>query len=419
MVVSNSQLIYVFTNLKSVLYGPFIEALGVTNTQFGVLLGFVGFITVFGGATIGWLQDRFAIRKVLAVNSLMYGGWAMVMTLWPGCPYILKCLFFISFGFNGDAMYWATVLKSIRIMAKEDKQATAFGMMESIRALIGFIMSSAVVAIYTFLGSTLFGMRVVMGITSTFTIISGLTIWFFIPELKPTEEDRKLREEEKKAGKTQNAFGGFIKALKMPGVWMTGGAAMCVYASFCAVNTYFLPYMQNVYLLPVALLGVFGIVNGYLTRILAGGMAGIIADWKFKSSAHMMRGCYAVLAVLMIIVLLLPKNPKMVIPAMVCLLAISVFCGLVRSVYYAPIGEMGIPGEMSAAAMAVASCIGYSPSFWAFPLYGALIDNFKPETAYTMIFGVLLAMSVAGVIFNTILGKKIVEHKKCMKLNNG
>lgn len=417
LVVSNSQLIYAFTNLKSVLYGPFIEALGVTNTQFGVLMGFIGFITVFGGAAIGWLQDRFAIRKVLAVNSFMYGGWALVMTLWPECPYILKCLFFISFGFNGDAMYWATVLKSVRIMAKEDKQATAFGLMESLRALLSFIMASIVVAMYAFLGSTLFGMKVVMGFTSIVTIISGLTVWFFIPELKPTEEDRKLKEEQKKAGKTQNAFGGFMKALKMPGVWMTGGAAMCVYASFCAVSTYFVPYMQNVYLLPAALLGVFGIINGSFTRVIAGGMAGIIADWKFKSSAHMMRVCYAVLAVLMIVVLLLPKNPNMVIPAMICLLAISVFCGLVRSVYYAPIGEMGIPGEMSAAAMAVASCIGYSPSFWAFPLYGALIDNFKPETAYTMIFGVLLVMSVAGVIFNTVLGKKIVERKKCMKLD--
>ena len=79
---------------------------------------------------------------------------------------------------------------------------------------------------------------------------------------------------------------------------------------------------------------------------------------------------------------------------------------------YSPIGEMGIPGEMSAAAMAVASCIGYSPSFWAFPLYGILIDNFEPDTAYAMIFGVLLVMSAAGVVFNTILGKKIVEHKK-------
>lgn len=49
LVILNSQLIYAFTAIRSVLYDPFLEALGVTNTQFGVLMGFIGFITVFGG----------------------------------------------------------------------------------------------------------------------------------------------------------------------------------------------------------------------------------------------------------------------------------------------------------------------------------------------------------------------------------
>ena len=72
MVVMNAQMIYAFIDLKAVLYDPFIEALGVTNTQFGVLMGFIGFISTFGGAAVGWLQDRFSIRKILAVNSFMY-----------------------------------------------------------------------------------------------------------------------------------------------------------------------------------------------------------------------------------------------------------------------------------------------------------------------------------------------------------
>ena len=75
-------------------------------------------------------------------------------------------------------------------------------------------------------------------------------------------------------------------------------------------------------------------------------------------------------------VLLTPRDSKYVLPMMALLLVISVFSGMVRSVYYAPIGEMGVPAEISAAAMAVAACIGYSPSFWAYPLYGSMIDYF-------------------------------------------
>lgn len=404
MVVMNAQMIYAFIDLKAVLYDPFIEALGVTNTQFGVLMGFIGFISTFGGAAVGWLQDRFSIRKILAVNSFMYGTWALIMSLLPGCPYALKCLFFISFGFNGDAMYWATVLKSVRTLAKEDKQATAFGMLKSGRAIWQLIINGIAVAIYTALGSTLFGMRTVMSINACLTIFSGFIVWIFIPE-----EKQQVENPEK--GKTQVAFSGFIKVLKMPAVWMTGLSAMCVYAVSCAAFTYFVPYLKNVYILPAALVGVFGLVSSSGTRIIAGPVAGIVADMKFKSSAHMMRACHIGLTIMLAIALVLPKNEKFVILAMACLLVVAIFVALVRSVYYAPIGEMGVPKEMSAAAMAVAACIGYSPSFWAYPLYGYLIDSFETSTAYSIIFSVLLIMTIAGIILNTLLGKQIVKRR--------
>lgn len=38
LIVSNSQLVYAFIAIRSVLYDPFLEVLGVNNTQFGVLM---------------------------------------------------------------------------------------------------------------------------------------------------------------------------------------------------------------------------------------------------------------------------------------------------------------------------------------------------------------------------------------------
>ena len=107
----------------------------------------------------------------------------------------------------------------------------------------------------------------------------------------------------------------------------------------------------------------------------------------------------------------MPKDTGLVIPAMVVLLLIAIFCFLIRGVYYAPIGEAGVPKEISAAAMAVAACIGYSPSFWAYPIYGMLIDNFPPEQAYRMIFIVIFCFAVLGVILTTLLGHRIVAKR--------
>lgn len=404
LVVSNSQLIYAFINLRSVLYDPFLEALGVSNTEFGILMGFIGFISTFGGAAIGWLQDSFSIRNVLGVNTLMYGTWGMIMTLWPGCPFSLKCLFFIAFGFNADAMYWATVLKSVRTLAKEDHQATAFGMLESGRGICNFIVCGLAVAIYSAMGSTVSGMRIVMAMSSAITLLSGISIFLLFPYEPPVSD--------KKSGNAKMAFSGFLKVLRIPEVWMTGLAASCVYASFCAVNTYFVPYLQNVYLLPAVLVGIFGLVNSSTTRIIGSPIAGMVSDMKFKSSAHMMRACYCVLLVTLIASLLLPKRGNLVIPAMIILMIITVFCYLIRGVYYAPIGELGVSKEISAAAMAVAACIGYSPSFWAYPLFGFLIDRFESEKAYSLIFVVMIIFSVLGIILTTMIGRKIVAKRQ-------
>ena len=171
------------------------------------------------------------------------------------------------FGFTGDALYWASVLKSVRNIAPETKQATAFGIMEFISGGWEFITNALAVAVYTWLGYTIFGMKVAMGINAGLTILSALTIWFFVPEenLLQTNVSRE---------KTRLAFKGFLQVLRMPAVWMTGLAASCVYATFAAVNTYFVPYLKNVYLLPIAWVSIFGLINGSFTRLTAGPIAG-------------------------------------------------------------------------------------------------------------------------------------------------
>lgn len=405
LIVSNSQLVYAFIAIRSVLYDPFLEVLGVNNTQFGVLMGFIGLITTFGNIALGWVQDRFSTRKVLAVNSFVYGVLAMLIAILPSSPFWLLTVIFIGFGFTGDALYWASVLKSVRNLAPETKQATAFGFMEFIRGGWEFLTNALAVAIYTWLGYTLFGMKVAMGVNAGLTILSALAIWFFVPEenLLRTEVSRE---------KTKLAFKGFIQVLKMPAVWMTGLAASCVYATFAAVNTYFVPYLKNVYLLPIAWVSIFGLINGSVTRLTAGPIAGLISDSAFKSSAHLMKLCYGVLTVLLAIALFLPKQASVFIPAAIVLILVSITCFLIRGVYYSPIGEMGVPKEMGAAAMSVASFIGYSPSFWAYPVYGSVIDHFPAEKAYSIIFIILIGLALLGFTLNYFIGRRIVAHRE-------
>ncbi len=192
-------------------------------------------------------------------------------------------------------------------------------------------------------------------------------------------------------------------------MWLTGLGVCCVYATFAAVNTYFVPYLTRVYAMPVTLVAVFGLVNGSVTRFTAAPLSGIIADLKFKTSAHMMRVSFCALVVLLTVALLLPKTPSMVVVAMVVLLLIAICCFLVRGIYYSPIGEMGVPTEMSAAAMSVAVFIGQSPQFWAYPLYGHFLDTYEPVKAYSLIFTILICLAVVGIVVTTLIGRKVLQ----------
>ncbi len=400
LVASNSQLIYAFYALRSVMYDPFVETLGVTNTQFGFLMSVIGVCGTFGSFALGWLQDLFSVRKILTINSFITAGLGLIVALTPvSLPYIVLLAIWFGFGLTTETFYWASALKGVRAIAKEDKQATAFGIFETVRGGWEFIVNSIGSIILAVLGGGVFGVRAAMTFACVLLILSGLSVWFFVPDQKPQFEGNR----------TRGAFKGLLTAIKLPAVWLTGLGVCCVYATFAAVNTYFVPYLTRVYAMPVTLVAVFGLVNGSVTRFTAAPLSGIIADLKFKTSAHMMRVSFCALVVLLTVALLLPKTPSMVVVAMVVLLLIAICCFLVRGIYYSPIGEMGVPTEMSAAAMSVAVFIGQSPQFWAYPLYGHFLDTYEPVKAYSLIFTILICLAVVGIVVTTLIGRKVLQ----------
>jgi len=397
LITANSQLIYSFILMRSVLYEPFMEVLNVSNTEFGILMGIIGFIATFAGAAAGWLQDRFSTRNILAVNTLIYAILGLIMIFF-NVPYYVKCVFFISFGFNADAMYWATVLKSVRSYAGETSQGTAFGFMEFIRGILEFAVNGIAVAIYTLLGSTVFGMKTAMTVNCAIMLLSGISILIFIPQDKIRLSGME---------KTKNAFRGFLEQAKNPVVWLTGASVLCACAMYVGVKTYFILYLKNIYNLNAAMASIIALVNTAFLRIIAAPAAGLFSDKKFKNSAAFMNLCFAALGIFFIISIMLVKNAGFLPAAIIVqvLIAFTVF-GL-RSVYFAPIGEVMVPEKQSAAAMALASFPGYSPTFWAYPLYGTLLDRLDIVSAYRLIFMLLAFLAGVGFVVTIFLSWKI------------
>lgn len=402
IIAIGSQLIYSLNALRSVLYNPFREALGVTNTQFGFLLSLIGIVSTIAYIPGGWLQNRFTNRKLLSVNMLITGLCGYYFVFAPQYKGLL--LIFALFGLTQEAFYWAAVLKSVRCVAPENKQGTAFGALELVRGTTEFATNALGIFIFTAFGQAVFGMKVAMAVHSTLIVIMAIVTWIFLPEIDYLKANTSTE-------KNKLAFKGLIKCLAMPEVWFVGIVASGIYATYQGLQ-YFLPFLQGVYGLPVAYAAIFGLFNTSGTRMVSSPLGGVIGDKKFGGATKLMRVLLVVVMALVGILIFIPKNSKFMIPSMVILILISISCYMLRGVYYAPIGELRIPKEISGSAMSVAAFIGYSPMFWAPATYGHMMDKYEPAIAFNKIFMIMLTFSAIGFVFCMMLSKMIDKKKK-------
>ncbi|MBA1435224.1 MFS transporter [Bombilactobacillus bombi] len=411
LVVGSATTIYLFVGLRGILYEPFRMQLGSTNAQLGILMSVSGFIQIFGYLLFGWIQERMNVRKLLTFDMLGYGLTGMFIAFSKGLPFSITIICFVLFGIFGDAMYWPTIQKSVKYIGGKTAQARAFGTMESLRAVGGFIINSLDVILYstlTGISGMIWGIKGAMMFNSGITLLFALLIWFKMPKDFMQE---KINSATKTINKTKIGLQGVVKALKLPVVWLTGLSSACAYIAYVGVSTYFVPYLQNTFFMSASLVAIFGIVNGTAVNALSAFLSGLISDKLFKNSAVWMSICYALMSAFIFITLIIPKRKSMVIIAMIFLLLTTLSCFLIRAVYYSPLGEYGIPTDISSTAMSIASFVGYSPSFFAYPIFGSIIDNNSSIKAYTIIFMVLIVFSIFGIIINIINSRLISKNK--------
>jgi hypothetical protein len=73
-----------------------------------------------------------------------------------------------------------------------------------------------------------------------------------------------------------------------------------------------------------------------------------------------------------------------------------------RGLYYAIMGEGGIPLAITGTAVGVVSVIGYTPDVFMGPLMGWLLDGTPGAGGHRQVFAVVAAFAVAGMIASVI-----------------
>lgn len=400
IVCITSEFIYFVYAAKNVLYTPYLNMLGLTDSQLGFALTVQGWVAFFGGIPSSWVLNRFSARNLQAINLALSGLTCFYMisghVTYTG--FLIVC---IIWGFTLEAFYWGAVTKSVRCMFPDEKQGIAFGSMEMTRGLTGVVEDAIAVAIFAALGSTLFGMKVVMGICGGLLILFGFLVYKLLPE-------EKYLKSETAAGKNKESFKAILKCLKVPQLWLCGFMGMGVYAVYMGCS-YFQPFLEDIFGVPTLLVAIFAMAGSAWVRMFAGPVSGLIANNKFKSSANWMRYLFAAGIIILVAVIAMPKGSSLVWPVTILLIVLQVVVFMLRGVYYAPIGESGIPREVSGSAMAIAILLIQSPMCWANAVYGKLVESANVQ-GYKTMFTIMACLYGVGLVAAILLSNYIKKH---------
>ncbi|MGQ7817983.1 MFS transporter [Metapseudomonas furukawaii] len=385
--------IYKLANLKDAFYIPMQEHMGLTHTEIGTLLSANAIIATALFVLGGFLADRFETRKLIPLGLIGTGALGLYLASFPGFSQLL--IVFALLAVCADCIFWPSLLKAIRNLGDNGEQGRMFGFLEGGRGVVDTLVAFSALGVFVALGSGAAGLKAAILFYSCIDIGVGLLTLFLLrdaPQASGTREPMGLA--------------GLMEAVRMPGIWLVSLNVFMVYIVYCGL-TYFIPYLKDMYQLPVALVGAYGIINQYFLKVLGGPAGGFIADKAVKSPSRYLKWAFLALLPLMGVILAIPHGESFIYAGMAATLSFALVVFTMRGVFWAPMSEVGIPSRISGSAFGIGCLIGYAPGMFAYIIYGALLDQYPGEQGYTYVFTLMSVLAVIGFLVSSLLHRSV------------
>lgn len=396
--------IFKLSSLKDAFYVPMQEFMGLSHTQIGAALSVYGLVQTIGNFASIYISDRFSKRIMISVSLVCIGLIGIYLSTFPGYVGILVVWGLLSF--FGEVVYWPVLLKAIRLLGDETEQGRLFGFLEAGRGVVDTIVAFSALGIFALLGKGSAALRGSILFFSGTVIVVGIMCYILV------EDDKAIvGKDGKELNKNKVAMEGVIQAVKTPEIWVVSLTIASIYSVYCGL-TYFIPFLKDIYGMPVTLVGAYGIINQYGLKMVGGPLGGMLADKKFKSATKFLRVALVVAAIAMVGFIFLPHETMNVYVGMVCTLGFGAIIFSMRAVFFAPIDEIRVPRHISGAAMSIACIFGYCPQMFAFTLYGSMLDKNPGMAGYRMVFTTMVGFAILGVVITTLLLKMIKKKQQ-------
>ena len=377
-------------------YDALIEAMSVTNTQFGVLYAVYGWIAVVGYLIGGFIADKVSPRWLMFVSFLGTAICNFVLGLWPS--YQVCLVLYAVMGITTTVTFWDTMLKCNRIFGRSiGDENRAFSWLQTVRGLGEMIISTFIVFLFTKFVDMVAGLRFVIWFYAGFLLLFAVISLFVFDD--EVEEDEKEESTGETILSTESTLKQTIRLLKNPDLLLCVAIAFGGYNIGSCIGSY-LGDMAGVFGASVATIAYIGTMNAWLKPL--GAFCGSFLVKK-KGPTFCLEACTWIYMVILAVFIFLPKEGKY-LPIFIALLAVEIILtGLFRSQKFIQIREAGIPMQDTGNAFGIISTIIYSADAFMPTFIGIWLDRMGEEGAYTRLYYILLASGgltlAASIIF--------------------
>ena len=384
-------LIYRAPYLKTVFYNPMVETFALTNTEVAGLMTVYSLTKTIIYIPGGILVDRFDNRKMLTFSLI---GEAILTFIYATIPSI-SVLRILQFGFAVvNVIFWVAFVKAVRMFGSAKEQGSVFGYSEGIRAAASLAINFIALALFASMEKNMavHPLSGVLWLYGGLYLAMGGALWFVIPSGSGQEE-----------GKAHATFKDYVAVLKVPAVWLVS-LLVCFAYSVQVASEYITVYLNNIMGMTAVVAGVVATVRSYGIGLFAAPIVGKITDHASSYS----KSCIVLFLfeiMLTAVLLILPGDPNYVIACVVVVLAFAAAMYSLRGVYYATMGEAGVPLAMTGTATGIISVIGYLPDTFMNLLIGDKLDKYSGTTGYKYIFVYMIVFAVLGIVVALVINR--------------